>query len=218
MKKIIQNIKTHLKRLRKFNSVNSLDKKMLAYLNYKNGYFIECGAFDGVNQSNTWYYEKNLNWKGVLIEPDIKQFKLLKKFRGKQNIFENCALVDKNYKEQQIKIFKKGLMSATYDKELFKNEYFNQYLNTPFYYPKVDNLTNILTKSKAPKLIDFFSLDVEGYEENIINGIDFNKFNFKFFLIETQNPNVNLILKKHNYDFIGKLSDTPDLLFKFNGY
>tara|TARA_B100001175_G_C19264060_1_gene520861 strand:+ start:18 stop:674 length:657 start_codon:yes stop_codon:yes gene_type:complete len=217
MKKIIQSIKTHLKRLRKFNSINNLDKKMLTYLNYRNGYFVECGAYDGVNQSNTWYYEKELNWKGVLIEPDIKKFKLLKRFRGKQNIFENFALVNKDYKNKKIKIFKKGLGSATYDEELFKNEYFHQYLNTPFYYSKVDNLTNILTRSHAPKLIDFFSLDVEGYEENIINGIDFKKFNFKFFLIETQNPNVNLILKDNNYDFIGKLSDTPDLLFRYNG-
>ena len=44
MKKIIQSIKTHLKRLRKFNSINNLDKKMLTYLNYRNGYFVECGA------------------------------------------------------------------------------------------------------------------------------------------------------------------------------
>ena len=46
-----------------------LTKKMLKYINYKNGFYIDCGANDGVNQSNTWYYEKNLGWNGILIEP-----------------------------------------------------------------------------------------------------------------------------------------------------
>lgn len=39
-------------------SLNFLDIKMLRYLNYDNGYFIECGANDGIRQSNTLYYEK----------------------------------------------------------------------------------------------------------------------------------------------------------------
>ena len=208
-------LKTHIKRFRKFNSINNLDKKMLKYLNYENGYYIECGAYDGVNQSNTWFYEKELGWKGILIEPNSDKFNLLKKYRTKENIFINSALVDKNYSNEKIKIFKKDLGSATYDKELFKNEYFHQYLDLPFYFAKVDNLTDILVKYKAPRLIDFFSLDVEGYEENIINGIDFKEFNFKFFLVETQNIKVNNILKKNNYEYIGKLSNTPDLLFKY---
>ena len=216
MKKIFENFKTQIKRFRKFNSIYNLDKKMLKYLDYKNGYYIECGAYDGVNQSNTWYYEKILNWKGVLIEPNFKKFQLLTKYRKKNNIFVNCALVEKNYKKKDIKIFKKGLASATYDKNLFKKDYFQQYHKLPYYYSKVDNLTHILSKANAPKLIDFFSLDVEGYEENIIKGINFNEFNFRYFLIETQNPNVNRILHKNNYDLIGKLSPTPDLLFKYN--
>ena len=61
--------KTYFKKFRKFNALQEIDKKMLKYINYRNGYYIECGANDGVNQSNTWYYEKCLDWKGILIEP-----------------------------------------------------------------------------------------------------------------------------------------------------
>ena len=64
-----QKIKTFFKKFKKFNALNNIDKRLLEYLNYPNGFFIECGANDGVNQSNTWYFEKNLNWKGILIEP-----------------------------------------------------------------------------------------------------------------------------------------------------
>ena len=71
-------LKTFFKKFRKFNALNQLDKKMLEFINYENGFFIECGANDGVDQSNTWYYEKNLNWSGILIEP-LKNSPLLAK-------------------------------------------------------------------------------------------------------------------------------------------
>lgn len=37
------------------------------------------------------------------------------------------------------------------------------------------------------KHIDFFSLDIEGYELNILNTIDFDKINIDFFTIEWSN-------------------------------
>jgi hypothetical protein len=80
LKKILPvRFKTFLKKFRKFNSINNLDKKLLKYLNFKNGFYIECGANDGVNQSNTWYFEKSLNWIGILIEPNKQIFQELKK-------------------------------------------------------------------------------------------------------------------------------------------
>ena len=57
-------LKTFFKKFRKFNALNQLDKKMLEFINYEDGFFIECGANDGVDQSNTWYFEKNLNENG----------------------------------------------------------------------------------------------------------------------------------------------------------
>jgi hypothetical protein len=50
-------------------ALNQLDLKLRPHLNLHGGFFIEAGANDGVNQSNTLYFEKNLNWKGILIEP-----------------------------------------------------------------------------------------------------------------------------------------------------
>jgi hypothetical protein len=55
--------------LKKFHGNQLLDKKMLNYINYRNGFYIEMGAHDGIVNSNTYYYEKNLNWKGILVEP-----------------------------------------------------------------------------------------------------------------------------------------------------
>ena len=84
-------LKTQIKKIKRFNG-NGLDKKMLNYINYKNGFFIECGANDGVNQSVTWYFERALKWRGLLIEPIKEIFEELKKNRNKNNFFFNTAL------------------------------------------------------------------------------------------------------------------------------
>jgi hypothetical protein len=47
--------------------LGELDKNILKYINYKNGFFIECGANNGIVQSNTLYYERNLEWRGLLV-------------------------------------------------------------------------------------------------------------------------------------------------------
>ena len=35
----------------------------------RNGYFIEIGACDGIECSSCYYFEKNLDWKGLAVEP-----------------------------------------------------------------------------------------------------------------------------------------------------
>ena len=42
-------------------------------------FFIEAGAMDGQYQSNTLYLEQNLNWTGLLLEPDHGMFQLLQR-------------------------------------------------------------------------------------------------------------------------------------------
>ena len=199
-----QKTKTFFKKFRKFNALNNLDKKMLRYMNFKNGFFIECGANDGVDQSNTWYYEKYLNWNGVLIEPLIKQFNELKKNRSKKNKFYNTVL-SSSVSVHSLNLTENNLVSRIVDR------------NKPeinFVTVSSTTLTKILDEISAPSLIDFFSLDVEGYEYEIIKGIDFNRYNFKYFLIETSNELVISYLKQKNYRLLNKLT-FHDLLFKY---
>lgn len=75
-------------------------------------------------------------------------------------------------------------------------------------------LTKILDEIDAPKLVDFFSLDVEGYEEQVIKGINFKKYNFKFFLVETKNDKVIKLIESKNYKLVKKMS-YHDYLFHF---
>jgi FkbM family methyltransferase len=202
-----KNLKTYLKKFRKFNSLNQLDKKMLEFINYENGYFIECGANDGVDQSNTWYYEKILNWSGILIEPLSKQFQELKKNRSTKNKFFNMALCSSESNNTMI-LEDNDLTSSTSKQN-------NKTVKSNIVSVQSTTLTKILDEVSAPNLIDFFSLDVEGFEDQVIKGINFNKYNFKYFLIETKNEKVINFLFNKDYVLIKKLS-YHDLLFKYD--
>ena len=51
-----------------------------------NGFFIECGAYDGEGYSNSLLFELERNWTGLLIEPNYKAFKSLKEKQRKVEI------------------------------------------------------------------------------------------------------------------------------------
>jgi hypothetical protein len=71
----------------KYHGQFDLDKIMEKYLNYENGYFVELGANDGLRISNTLYFEKYKNWKGILVECIYHKYLLCLKNRSKSRVF-----------------------------------------------------------------------------------------------------------------------------------
>jgi FkbM family methyltransferase len=75
-------------------------------------------------------------------------------------------------------------------------------------------LEYLLDKCKAPPLIDFFSLDVEGNELEVLKGLSHIKYRFKYIVVETSDfENVSAFLSLKNYQYIRRLS-VHDYLFK----
>jgi FkbM family methyltransferase len=211
------------KKFKRFYALNFLDKKMLEFINYKNGFYIECGANDGLKQSNTFYYENFKNWNGVLIEPSQKYYELIKN-RSKKNFFFKNACVSFKDENKKVKLMYNNLMTVALTKKnqiIDKNKFIDE--GKKFLKKKENNfefkikgisLNRILDSCKSPSVIDFFSLDVEGMELEVLKGIKFNKYKFKFILIECQNfKKINTFLRKKNYIFVKKLS-YHDYLFK----
>jgi FkbM family methyltransferase len=214
--------KTYLKKFKKFNAYHNLDKKLLKYINYRNGFYIDCGANDGVNQSTTWYFEKYLSWSGILIEPVPEVYNELKSNRNNNNYFYNYALVSKKYNQQEMNFTFNNKDSLQAKKFL---DTYSLKKNEKIITVKCKTLENILKNIKTPQLIDLFSLDVEGFEFEVLEGINFDSIKFKYILIETKFPQkLNDFLIYKGYDFVERLSnynflDEPeygDYLFKYN--
>lgn len=201
--------KTYLKKFKRFNGYDGLDKRMLKYINYRNGFYIECGANDGVNQSNTWYFEKTLGWKGLLIEPVEEVFDELKKNRSKRNFFFKRALRPFSYKNKNVflKINPKDSLSTRSTTDDIDSRVQIKVQSS--------NLNFLLDKIKAPKIIDFFSLDVEGDEFQVLKGINFKKYTFSYILVESYElKKLKNFFNNYNYKYVKKMSNRNDHLFK----
>lgn len=207
-----------------YKSLNDLDKKIESYVNFNNGYFVELGANDGVTFSNTYYFEKSRGWKGILIEPTPHNYLKCLKNRSKKNKIFCNACVSFDYKEKFVEIIYSDQMTVALGLETDISNPENHALGNKQYLEKnevnfkfgaiADQLNNILSKAKAPKLMDFLSLDVEGAEMEVLKGINHDEYRFKFICIESRDiKKINNYLTINNYLLIEQLSPI-DYLFK----
>ena len=92
-----------------------LDKKLNdIFQNKRNGFFIELGGYDGITQSNTCFFEKELNWSGILIEPSINQYNKCKINRP-NSIVLNYACVSDDYDKSTILIDNEEYLMTSID-------------------------------------------------------------------------------------------------------
>lgn len=194
-----------------------LVNKLKKYLNFENGFFIEVGAHDGIFQSNTLNLEESLGWKGILIEPSLNAYLECIKNRPK-SICINLALTSfEQYKKKDFVFgdFNSSPMSsvAANRSGFSKFENFKNYLSgiTKKKLRPVSTapLQLIIDKIGIDK-VDFLSLDVEGFEYEVLKGVNFNKCRPKYILIEIreiQKKNIFDLMLSLNYTFLENISN-----------
>lgn len=203
-------------------SLNNLDQKLEKYLNFENGFFIGAGANDGYSQSNTYFLEKKRNWNGLLIEAIPELYEKCKKERTK-SIVINCALVADDYQCETITMHYANLMSVV-DGALKTKDDQDAHIKTGIEVQNLEGsydldvpartLASILDKIPNLPVIDFFSLDVEGYELNVLKGLNLSKYRPTYILVEARFfKEVNRFLESNEYTMIEKLS-FHDYLYK----
>ena len=163
------------------------------------GFFVEVGALDGFGASNTWFFEKERSWSGLLIEPNPVEFNKRNQHPRPNSIFENCAISDVEMNINFLSIegpcnVLSGIMEFYNTQHL---ERINKELDMYKSYPEGHDLYS--RKETIPmravrlqtlfdkhdlKEIDLISIDVEGAETQVLNSIDFDKMDIKVFLIE----------------------------------
>ena len=161
----------------------------------KDGYFVEFGACDGKHLNNTYLLEKEFGWRGILSEPARVWHGDLKKnrsaiidtrcvWRGTGDILEfNESSLGGQSSIEGYGAAEKNL-SQKYDVETV-------------------SLVDLLIEHKAPKFIDYLSMDTEGSEYEILKSFPFDTFRFGFITVEhhaiAQEEKIKDILNQAGY-------------------
>ncbi len=178
-------------------------EKYFKNMNIENPIYFEAGALDGIKYSNTKFFEETLNWSGVLVEPNPIEYKKLIKNRNESNFFYNTILSNSN--EELNFIYVNGCHAAVSGiTSTLPSSHYSKYLN---------NSTTIEKKMKPISLdkvlenvskVDFFVLDVEGHELEVLESFSFNK---PIYLMMVENLDVNDMrirnfLESKNYQLV----------------
>lgn len=147
----------------------------------KNGFFVEFGAGDGINFSNTFLLENKFNWKGILAEPAKILHNKLKKNR-RASIETDCVWKDTG-STLIFKEAKKNEFSTIIKFSKFNIYKINSHAGNT-YNVKTISLEDLLKKFNAPFYIDYLSIDTEGSEFEILKNFNFNKHKFKIITCE----------------------------------
>jgi len=149
------------------------------FKNKRSGKYIELGAIDGVFFSNTKFYEDQLGWSGVLIEPHPEKFKLLQNNRPNNHL--SGSVVSNETEFQTFRYFVDGYCAVSGIEDTLPDAHFGAYFDGRVgqVHPqakrimKPESLTSILRASTIEHF-DLLSLDVEGHELSVLNSWDFS--------------------------------------------
>lgn len=222
--KILEDLERRQSMARRHHSLNSIDQKLEKYLGYEDGYFVELGANDGISQSNTLYFESEKNWHGVLIEPLLnKYFECLANRSAVSKVYCN-ACVPFTYTKPYVEMIYVNLMSiapeiaheikdAMSHAEIGERFLPEKHRKTK-YFAVASTLNCILDLANAPTLMDLLSIDVEGSEISVLNGLDHKKYRFKYICCETRDlEKMTSYMATIDYVYVEHLSE-HDLLFR----
>lgn len=174
------------------------------YNEMRKGFFVEVGAYDGITLSNTYLLETQYEWKGICSEPISEKYQELVKNRTA--ICSNKALYSKSglklIFDNATEAMLSGISShidchkSTVDKS--KKQITVETIT----------LTDLLDQHKAPKFIEYMSLDTEGSELEILRGLDFNRYNFGLIdiehnYVEPRRSEIRHMLIDNGYHYIG---------------
>ncbi|XP_045170262.2 uncharacterized protein LOC123532763 [Mercenaria mercenaria] len=193
-------------------------------LNYiEGGFYVECGALNGEKGSNTLFFEKVRKWNGLLVEADPDNYKVLKTKNRKAFTMHAClnpqpypALMTFN------KAFNRGRVVHNQEaKDWIKKQYIAKDEVQVQCFPLYSILLalNQLT-------VDFFSLDVEGDELNVLKTIPWNKVNIKMLTVEYvhevgSSSGLKSYVEQQGYDSLLQVSrwdgGVNDIIFRKKG-
>jgi FkbM family methyltransferase len=208
-----------LRKVRARFSLGDLDQKLEKYLDFDGGTFVEAGANDGVNQSNSFYFEAKRGWRGMLVEPIFQRAEECRRLRP-HAVVEHAALIPAGSEHRLttlryanlMSVVKGGMHSSDEEDEHIAAGCNVQAISTYEFSAPTATLSELLEKHRFAR-IDLLSLDVEGYEASVLRGLDFSRHRPRYILVEARYAEEIAAVLSDRYELVAQLSH-HDVLYR----
>lgn len=184
----------------------------------KKGFYIDVGAHHPFRFSNTYLFYKK-GWRGINIDATPGSMKLFKIFRPRDINIE--VPISNNTKAINYFIFDEPALNGFSSKLSEQRDKNTKYKIKRVVKMKPKKLSNILDTYLPQDIkIDFMSVDVEGFEYQVLSSNNWKKYRPLYLLIEILDNSINdsttekiyKLLKKEKYSGIAKAGRT--VIFK----
>ena len=206
----------------KYSKPYSGHEALLKHITKKNGFFVQCGGNDGYGFDPTYYLEKFMGWEGIIVEP-LPISKLCQRNR-KNSVVIQSACVSFDYRESTVSFIDCNFMSFVKSSienssEWIKDSEQAQNIDCREITVPAQTIQSIIAGqaiTSCNRPIDLFVADVEGYELQILHGLDFSRNLPTHILLESQNSDrlekITDFLEPRGYSFVDEI-DEKDYLF-----
>lgn len=165
----------------------------------KNGFYIDVGAYQPKRFSNTYFYYKK-DWSGINIDAKPGSMKLFKKQRSRDINLE--VGISKEENKLDFYIFNESAYNTFY-KELADSCIQNGILFDKKVEVNTLRLESILNKYLPEnKKIDFISIDVEGFDLEVLESNNWDKYKSSYILAEMHDVDIANIKESDIYKFL----------------
>ena len=147
----------------------------------RNGFFIECGALEGERHSNTLFFELERNWTGILIEANPNYHSALLSKNRRAYVLRACLSTERRPMTVRIQPATglSGITDKMHQSHLFRIRGFKKPEIVVNCFP-----LNTVMASLNVNHVDYFSLDVEGAEIDILRTVDWKRLHIDVITIE----------------------------------
>jgi FkbM family methyltransferase len=151
----------------------------------RGGYFVEVGAFDGIELSNTYLLEKEFGWTGILVEPNPDCHAPLRQHRAAT--ISTKAISAKRGSVDFLRVQDEPEFSGIASHASDDNHARYRREHSDVISVETITLDDLLREHAAPPQIDYMSIDTEGNEFEMLSVFDFARHR------------VDLLSVEHNY-------------------
>lgn len=156
------------------------DLFVLGQLGFKRrGFFVEFGAADGFNLSNSWLLEKRFSWEGILSEPARCWHEKIAEHRA-CHVDHRCVWSRTGETLEFSEVAEISTVTG-YGEDDAHHQARQKAVK---YSVSTISLMDLMAEYGAPPDPDYLSIDTEGTEFEILSHFDFDRYPFKVITCE----------------------------------